>query len=81
MQKQEKILFKEESYKLIGVCMKIHSALGNGFLEAVYSEVLEKEFQMNNIPFEKEKWLDIYYNGLKLDKKYRTDFLVLMKLF
>lgn len=75
MQKQEKILFKEESYKLIGVCMKIHSALGNGFLEAVYSEVLEKEFQMNNIPFEKEKWLDIYYNGLKLDKKYRTDFL------
>lgn len=75
MQKQEKILFKEESYKLIGICMKIHSALGNGFLEAVYSEVLEKEFQINKIPFEKEKWLDIYYNGLKLNKKYRADFL------
>ena len=40
----EKIIFKEESYKIIGICMNIHSTLGNGFLEAVYSEVLEKEF-------------------------------------
>ena len=38
----EKIIFKEESYKIIGICMNIHSTLGNGFLEAVYSEVLEK---------------------------------------
>ena len=65
----EKIIFKEESYKIIGICMNIHSTLGNGFLEAVYCEVLEKEFVKNNIPYQREVKLDLFFNGEKLDKK------------
>ena len=72
---EERILFKEESYQIIGICMNIHSTLGGGFLEAVYSEVLEMEFKKNNIQFEKEKKLEIYFNGEKLNKTYRADFL------
>ena len=34
----EKIIFKEESYKIIGICMNIHSTLGNGFLEEVLKD-------------------------------------------
>ena len=71
----EKIIFKEESYKIIGICMNIHSILGNGFLEAVYSEVLEKEFVKNNIPYQREVKLDLFFNGEKLDKKYKADFI------
>ena len=71
----EKIIFKEESYKIIGICMNIHSTLGNGFLEAVYSEVLEKEFIKNNIPYKREVKLDLFFNGEKLDKKYKADFV------
>ncbi|MFC6267064.1 GxxExxY protein [Frigoriflavimonas asaccharolytica] len=71
----EKIIFKEESYRIVGICMEIHSGLGSGFLEAVYSEVLAKEFIKQKIPFEREKKLDIYYNGEKLNKTYRVDFL------
>ena len=71
----EKIIFKEESYKIIGICMNIHSTLGNGFLEAVYCEVLEKEFVKNNIPYKRVVKLDLFFNGEKLDKKYKADFI------
>lgn len=68
------ILFKEKSYKIIGLCMKIHK-LGHGFLESVNQEALEIEFQKNNIPFEKEKKLPIYYNDQSLKEYFRTDFI------
>ena len=69
------IIFKEESYRIIGACMKVHNALGAGFLEAVYHEALEAEFQKQNIPYRKEVSLDLYYNGQKLKKSYRADFI------
>jgi GxxExxY protein len=72
---EEKIIFKEESYKIIGICMNIHSSLGKGFLEAVYCEVLEKEFKKNKIPYHREVKLDLFYEGEMLDKKYRADFI------
>ena len=44
MDNSNKILYKEESYAIVGACMKVHRTLGAGFLEAVYEEVLKKEF-------------------------------------
>ena len=55
--------------------MNIHSTMGNGFLEAVYCEILEKEFNKHHIPYKREVKLDLYFNGEKLDKKYKADFL------
>lgn len=49
--------------------------MGNGFLEAVYCEILEKEFIKNNIPYQREIKLDLFYNGEKLNKTYKADFL------
>jgi len=53
------IIYKEESYKIIGACMKVHRNLGSGFLEAVYQEALEDEFLRQNIPFERQVKLNI----------------------
>lgn len=69
------IIYKEESYKIIGACMKVHSKLGPGFLEAVYQEALGKEFLKSEIPFQKEVLLELYYGEEKLNKKYRADFI------
>jgi len=55
--------------------MKIHSTMGNGFLEAVYGEILEKEFDKNNVPYKREVKLGLFFNGEKLDKKYKADFV------
>ena len=54
------IFFKDESYKIIGACMKVHATLGPGFLEAVYQEALEREFTAQNIPFMRQKKLAVY---------------------
>jgi len=69
------IIFKEESYKVIGACMAVHSQLGPGFLEAVYQEALERELAKQKIPFERQKRLTIYYDGQPLKKYYIADFV------
>lgn len=69
------ILFKEESYKIIGACINVHKNLGAGFLESVYSEALELELDKAGVTFEKEKKLPVYYDGKKLNKYFRADFI------
>jgi GxxExxY protein len=75
MDSDNKILYKEESFAIIGACMKVHRSLGAGFLEAVYEEALEKEFQIQKIPFKRQVKLDLFYNNQKLKKQYRADFV------
>jgi GxxExxY protein len=61
MDSNNKILHKEESFKIIGACMKVHRSLGAGFLEAVYEEALMKEFLIQNIPYKRQLKLELYY--------------------
>lgn len=75
MDAPSKILFKDESYAIVGACMKVHRALGPGFLEAVYEEVVEKEFIVQKIPYKRQVQLNLYYEGVQLKKQYRADFV------
>ncbi len=74
------ILYKDESYKIIGACMKVHSELGAGFLESVYQEALEKQFMKDAIPFEREKYLKIQFDGEQLKKTFKADFVCYDKI-
>lgn len=74
------IIFKEESYKIIGAAFKVYNALGHGFLEAVYQEALEIEFQKQGIPYEREKELKIQYEGVELKQTYKADFVCFEKI-
>jgi GxxExxY protein len=75
MDANNKILYKEESFAIVGACMKVHRSLGAGFLEAVYEEALEREFINQKIAFKRQVKLDLYYEGQKLKKQYRADFI------
>ena len=68
------ILYKDEAYKIIGAAMTVHRKLGCGFLEAVYQEALEIEFENQHIPFQREVPLAISYDGKILKKQYMADF-------
>jgi hypothetical protein len=39
-----KILYQEESYKIIGILFDVHRNLGGSFSEIVYKDALEYEF-------------------------------------
>ncbi len=49
------IIYKEESFQIVGICMEIHRILGKGYLEVVYKDALEYELKKLNIPFDREK--------------------------
>lgn len=69
------ILYKDESYQIVGAAMKVYNALGCGFLEAVYQEALAIQFKVEGIPFEAEKEVSIFYAGIELKQAYRPDFI------
>ncbi len=64
-----------ETYAIIGAAMAVHGELGCGFLEAVYQEALEKEFQAQRIPYEREKELPVFYRGERLNAFFKADFI------
>lgn len=74
------IVYKEESYKILGACFEVHKELGCGFLEAVYQEALEKEFESQKIPYKREAELSITYKKELLKKKYIADFICFDKI-
>lgn len=70
----------ELTYGIIGAAMKVHSTLKYGFLESVYQEALEIELNKLDIPYEREVEIPVYYEGIKLDTKFRADFICYNKI-
>src|SRR5213080_4021968 len=44
------IIYKSESYAIIGACFEVYNEKGCGFLEPVYQECLAIEFEYQRIP-------------------------------
>jgi GxxExxY protein len=68
------LLFKEESYKIIGGCFNVYNTMGCGFLETVYQECLEIEFNYQGIAFLTQKEIHLKYRNRKLKQYYKPDF-------
>ncbi len=74
------LIYKDESYEIIGKCMEVHNNLGAGFLEIVYKDALELEFKEAGIPYEREKRYEVNYKGVTLPHKFYADFVVFDKI-
>ena len=71
----ENFLFKNETYKLIGVCMEVQLTLGYGFSEVIYKDAMEMEFIDNKFLHRREDELSVMYKGKKLQHKFFADFI------
>jgi len=76
----EELIYKEDSYKIIGICMEIHRVLGHGFLEVVYKDAMEVEFKNSQLLFEREKPFNINYKGTILQHQFFADFTAYDKI-
>jgi len=74
------IIYKEECFKLIGICIEVHNNLGAGFLEIVYKDAIEYELKKANISYEREKQYEVNYKGIILPHRFYADFVVLDKI-
>ncbi len=70
------ILFKKESYEIIGICMEVHRVLGMGLKEVNYKDAMEMDFIEKQIPFEREKKYEVFYKGKRLYHPYYADFIL-----
>ncbi len=74
------IIYKTESYKLLGLLFEVHNNLGKGFLEIVYKDAIEYELEKSEIFFEREKEYSIQYKDTKLKHKFYADFVIMGKI-
>ncbi|OGS71626.1 MAG: NADH:ubiquinone oxidoreductase [Flavobacteria bacterium RIFCSPLOWO2_12_FULL_31_7] len=73
---EQNLVYKAEAYKVIGLCMEVHSFLGKGHNEKVYGDALELELRANHIPYVREQKYTIEYKGVQLPSYYYSDFTV-----
>jgi len=69
------ILFKNESFQIMGACFEVHNEMGSGFVEPVYQECLAMEFGLRAIPFYAKRPLNLRYKGQQLEQLYIPDFV------
>jgi len=74
------LLYEKESYQVINVCLDVYNELGKGFSEIVYKDAIEYEFQLRNIPYEREKMYKIKYKDKILSHSYNADFIAFNKI-
>ena len=77
---EDEIIYREESYLIIGICMEIHRVLGIGFSEIIYKDALEYEFKEKKIFYEREKEFRIKYKDHYLPRIFNMDFIVFNKI-
>jgi GxxExxY protein len=74
------VIYKAESFQIIGLCMEVHRGLGKGHDEVIYKDALEYEFAQSQIPFAREKEYRVQYKTIILCHKYFADFVVFDKI-
>jgi len=62
----EKLLFKEEVFRIVGCAIEVLNTLGHGLVEKPYENALVVEFGLQAIPYRQQPAFDILYKGHKV---------------
>jgi GxxExxY protein len=74
------LIYRDESYAIIGACFALYKYKGCGFLEPVYHECLEIEFESQRIPFLSKPAQTLQYRERTLVQTFCPDFICYEKI-
>jgi GxxExxY protein len=74
------LIYEDLTYRIRGALFEVYKEKGCGFLEDVYQECLEMEFEAEKIPFVAQPPLCLEYKGSPLRKQYVPDFICFEKI-
>ncbi len=74
------LILPEESYRIMGACFEVYKRMGCGFLEHVYQECLEMEFEFQGIPFQSQPEVKLAYRDKRLTAYFVPDFIFYGKI-
>lgn len=74
------LLYKDETFKIIGLCMEVRRELGKGHDEIIYRDALEIECQKHKVPYTRERKHEVEYKGIVLPHFYHSDFILFDKI-
>ena len=69
-------ILSDETDIIIGVGIEVHKELGAGFLEIVYKDAIEHEFNLRDYLFRREVEYPVSYKRIVLKHKFYADFVV-----
>jgi GxxExxY protein len=73
------LLFKDESYQIVGCALEVSNTLGHGFFEKIYENGLVAELGLKNIPHTQQSRFSISYKS-KILGEYIPDLIVFDKI-
>ena len=74
------LIYEEESYRILGACFEVYKEKGCGFVEAVYQECLQIEFELQGLLYVPQPRLELAYKGRKLRSEFQPDFICFGKI-
>jgi GxxExxY protein len=67
----------QEGYDFMAAVFDVYNEMGNGFLEEIYHESLERELTERGIRYTSKPRLTVFYKGEPLRKYYEADMIVI----
>jgi GxxExxY protein len=76
---EDKVIYKELSYQIVGLLFEVHNELGYGYKEKYYEEAIARLFIKNKVKFKRQIPFDIKFKDEIIGRNY-LDFLVENKI-
>jgi len=72
---EDKVIYKELSYEIVGILFGVYNELGYGYKEKYYENAIDRNFRLEKIKFKKQVPYKLIYKGEVIGRLY-LDFLI-----